>query len=375
MRSRKGPGPGRRRPVLNSDETQQGRRRRDAKAQAKVRSLTVVKRRAPTPSVVFNTYWRFAVERQEIFFRRLQGNSAPWTTDTVLREHKFTNAYRASDRVSQYLIQQVIYPREYSLRDTVLRILLFKIFNKIETWEFLEEALGDVIEPNFSVERLDQLLSRALGAGASIYSAAYIMPSGPVSIRQARKHRMHLELLADLLRKGLPEQLAAVRGMAELYTQLVSLPSFGPFLAYQFATDLNYSPYFALSEMEFVMPGPGARDGIRKCFTSLGDYTEAEVIQWVADRQSEEFAARGLIFKSLWGRSLQLIDCQNLFCEVDKYARVVHPEVIGHTGRMRIKQRFVSKGSPTLPWFPPKWGLNDRIREHGQRASDAAAGR
>ena len=34
-----------------------------------------------------------------------------------------------------------------------------------------------------------------------------------------------------------------------------------------------------------------------------------------------------LDFQNLWGRRLQLIDCQNLFCEVDKYSRVypAHP--------------------------------------------------
>jgi len=320
---------------------------------------------------VFDTYWRFAVERQAIFFRRLDGDSAPWTADPVLREHKFTNAYRASDRVSQYLIRRVIYGCEYSLRDTILRILLFKIFNKIDTWELLEDALGEVTETKFSVERLDKLLTRALEGGASIYSAAYIMPSGPASIRQPRKHRMHLELLADLLRLRLPERLAAVTSLAQVYEILVSLPSIGPFLAYQFAIDLNYSPHFALSEMDFVMPGPGARDGIRKCFISLGDYSESDVIRWVADRQAEEFAARGLQFKSLWGRPLQLIDCQNLFCEVDKYARVVHPEVTGHTGRTRIKQRFLSRGPAPRPWFPPKWGLNEHIRRNDHSACGA----
>jgi hypothetical protein len=56
------------------------------------------------PTVVFETYWRFAAERQAIFFRRLEGRPAPWTDDPILQQHKFTNAYRASDRVSQYLI-------------------------------------------------------------------------------------------------------------------------------------------------------------------------------------------------------------------------------------------------------------------------------
>ena len=328
-----------------------------------LKSLNLVRRRPPTAGIVFDTYWRFAAERQEIFFRRLQGLQAPWTDDPVLRSHKFTNVYRASDRVSQYLIKHVIYKREYSLRDAVLRILLFKLFNKIETWEFIEEELGEMTEAEFTVNRVDRLLTCAMEAGARIYSGAYIMPSGPASIRKPRKHLMHLQLLADLLRERLAERLAATNNMLRAYELLVSVPSIGPFLAYQFLIDLNYSAYFSLSEMEFVMPGPGARDGIRKCFTSLGDYSESDVIHWVAERQNEEFAARGIVFRSLWGRPLQLIDCQNLFCEVDKYARVVHPEVSGRTGRVRIKQRFVPKGSTGRPWFPPKWGLNERVAQ------------
>lgn len=66
------------------------------------------------PSEVFDTYWRFAVKRQEIFFQRLEGEAPPWTTDPVLTKYKFTNAYRASDRVSQYLIRYVIYQGDQS---------------------------------------------------------------------------------------------------------------------------------------------------------------------------------------------------------------------------------------------------------------------
>src|SRR6478752_7606879 len=83
---------------------------------------------------VFSTYWRFAAERQRVFLRRIQGSEPPWSEDPVLQVHKFTNAYRASDRVSQYLIRRVIYNGEHNLRDTFFRILLFKIFNRIDTW-------------------------------------------------------------------------------------------------------------------------------------------------------------------------------------------------------------------------------------------------
>src|SRR5262245_56716808 len=88
------------------------------------------------PSAVYDTYWKFAAERQRIFFARALGNSVP-TRDPILAKHKFTNAYRASDRVSQYLIRRVLYEGEQAHREIFFRTLLFKFFNRIETWELL----------------------------------------------------------------------------------------------------------------------------------------------------------------------------------------------------------------------------------------------
>src|SRR5829696_7644509 len=59
----------------------------------------------PTP--VFETYWRFAAERQAVYLARLRRAPLPWTDDEVLQAHRFTNVFRASDRVSQYLIAVV----------------------------------------------------------------------------------------------------------------------------------------------------------------------------------------------------------------------------------------------------------------------------
>jgi hypothetical protein len=95
----------------------------------------------------------------------------------------------------------------------------------------------------------------------------------------------------------------------------------------------------------------------------------------VADRQESEFEARGIPFQSLWGRRLQLIDCQNLFCEVDKYARVAHPQVRGISGRSRIKQRFTPVGQPLTAWFPPKWGLNASSEGRTETAPSAESTR
>lgn len=314
-------------------------------------------------TAVYDTYWRFAAERQAVFFRRVSGDNPPWTSDPILLTYKFTNAYRASDRTSQYLIRKVLYDGEQTPNELFFRTILFKLFNRIETWELLNRILGRISWSGYSFARYDAVLTKAMDDGEAIYSGAYIMPSGRSGSSGERKHRMHLKLVEQMLADNLPARLGDAASMGQAFEMLRAYPTIGDFLAYQFVTDVNYSTLTNFTEMEFVVPGPGARDGIRKCFSDLGGLTEADIIKVVTERQDAEFDRLGLKFQSLWGRPLQLIDCQNLFCEVDKYSRVRHPEFVGLTGRTRIKQRYQMDPSPIAYWYPPKWGVNERIEK------------
>lgn len=323
------------------------------------------RRLQPTPA--FRSYWGLAAERQAIFFRRLSGARPPWTNDPVLAINRFTNAYRASDRVSQYLINDVIYGSPADARSTVLRVLLFKIFNRIDTWRFIDDAVNGVTVDTFDVSFLVERLDARMAAGERLYSAAYIMPSPKLG--EARKHSNHLRLLDELLMDGTVDRMLEASSLRDLYEVLVGVNSFGPFLAFQFAIDLNYSELFGFSEMDFVVAGPGARDGIAKCFSHSDGVPAEDVIRAVTDSAAAQFDAAGVEFESLWGRPLQLIDCQNLFCEVSKYARVAHPELIGCNGRTRIKQRYVPTGAPLRVGYPPVWGLPARapVLQVGER--------
>lgn len=314
------------------------------------------------PSPVYDTYWKFAAERQRVFFRRIIGEGPPWTEDPIIQVFKFTNVYRASDRVSQYLIKNVIYRDDLptSPNEVVFRILLFKVFNRIETWELLEGSLGSVTFDEFAFERYDEILTQAMSRGEKIYSAAYIMPSGG-SLGYNRKHRNHLALIERMMADDLPARLGEARSMQKAFDLLHAYPTIGDFLAYQYVTDLNYSTVTNFTEMEFVVPGPGAVDGIRKCFKDTGGLSQSEIIKFMVDRQEIEFERLSLDFHNLWGRRLQLIDSQNLFCEVGKYARVHHPDIGGVSGRTRIKQKFRQESKPIPYWYPPKWGINDAV--------------
>ncbi len=312
-----------------------------------------------TPTCVYDSYWRFAAERQAVYLRRLRGEAAPWTEDAVLRAFRFTNPFRAADRVSQYLIGQVQYRdgRSQAPAELFLRTILFKIFNKIETWEMLEREAGPLSWQSINLEGIDAILSEAIARGQRIYSAAYIMPAP--NLGHARKHSNHLSLLRMMMEDNLPARIEKASSLEAVYSLLRPYPGLGPFLAFQYAIDLNYSAMLDFEESEFVVAGPGALDGISKCFSGSGSRSPEATIYEMADRQEEEFKRLGLSFDGLFGRRLQPIDCQNLFCEISKYARVVHPDVLGISNRTRIKQSYrQGSGSLPTPIFPPRWGLS-----------------
>ncbi|MBX9571796.1 MAG: hypothetical protein K2X77_23085 [Candidatus Obscuribacterales bacterium] len=317
----------------------------------------IIKRTRPVPTVVFQSYWKFAAERQNIFFKRINNTLGPWTDDPILRTYKFTNAYRASDRVSQFLLHDVIYGGSQEPKDLFFRTMLFKLFNKIETWEMLTREVGNITWDQYSFKKFNSPLTKAIDSGVTIYSSAYIMPSGSSSFGSSRKHENHLHLIELMMRDRLYEQLQLANSMEAAYRLILQYPTIGSFLAYQYLIDLNYSNLTNFDEMEFVVPGPGARDGIAKCFLDQGGYSESDIIRMMAEIQDEQFEKHGVVFKDLFGRKLQLIDCQNLFCEIDKYARVAHPDISGLSGRTRIKQSHRPRYKPIQYMFPPKWNL------------------
>ena len=324
-----------------------------------------VRTATPNPKVTqaYDAWWRFACERQHIYYRRLRGEPAPWTNDETLARYRFTNAYRAADRVSQYLIRDVIYADDlpHDPNEVVFRVLLFKLFNRIETWELLASELGSVVLADDPFVRIDEILTHELEAGRRIYSAAYIMPTSRSPSGEGRKHQTHLALLKSMMADHLGDRIAETKTMQAGFDLLRSYPMIGDFLAYQFVTDINYSDVVNYSETEFVAAGPGAREGLRKCFADTGGRTDSDLIRMMMDTQEQEFERLGLDFRDLFGRPLQLIDCQNIFCEVAKYARVRFPKLTPPGGRTRIKQRYQCAGGIGAPFFPPKWGINDGV--------------
>ena len=181
------------------------------------------------------------------------------------------------------------------------------------------------------------------------------MPSGGGKFES--KHDMHLHLIKKMLDDRLWSQLQKVKSLEGVYNKLREYYSIGPFLAFQYAIDLNYSPMINHSEMDFVVAGPGALDGLSKCFDTLGDYSPSDTIKWISERHLNDLSNNLNEIDdnvTLFGRQMQLIDIQNILCEVSKYTRISNPERMGISGRIRIKQIFTSNGELPSPTFPAK---------------------
>ena len=76
-----------------------------------------------------------------------------------------------------------------------------------------------------------------------------------------------------MMNSGITKKIAQAKSLQELYIALLDYPTLGPFLAFQFAIDINYSELCDFNEMSYVVAGPGAKNGIMKCFSDLGGYS------------------------------------------------------------------------------------------------------
>lgn len=321
---------------------------------------------------LYTQFWAFAKARL-----RLMQDGA--TTDPILQAHRFTNCYRACDRVSQYLIKEVIQaPGEWSKEDVLLRTILFRLFNRIDTWVYLNEEIseleGSVSWDTWHQPATEKLLDLRSNAGYPVFTGVYRITSKNCYGR-GTKHGNYLACVTDIMLRA--DELFEAECLKEIYESLLSTPLIGPFLAMQLATDLGYTDMFPWTENDFIHPGPGSRRGVSKTF-GIG-FGEAPAIidklhEVAADQK--EYGFPGLELKnSMTGasnrRSLSLMDVQNLFCEYDKYLRVARPEVaVTDFGLRRVAKRPKQQYSPArdddgnlrvpMTWpdsytFPRKW--------------------
>jgi hypothetical protein len=327
----------------------------------------------PTPA--FRSYWNFIQERHRIYLARLAGKVAPWTEDEILRGYKFTNTFRVLDRESQTCVR-IANSSNRSSEEAFFRILLFKIFNLTSTWELLCGELGE--EPllsNWDPNQYAEILTTARERNRKIFSSAYMLwaDQREGSVRgSGSKTRMWLNTLDKMLRDNVPGSIVSANTYEHAIKVLSGYDGIQDFTAQQYATDFSYTDWFQPTDSEtFILPGPGSIDGIAKCFGRVFDKEDCLIIIEVMRLSGAELSqvATGQEPPTLKGfgidRTMDLIDYQSAFCEVDKYSRIAHPELnyLSKQKREKIKATYSANPGEVRPLprpvFPSRWWTVD----------------
>lgn len=147
-------------------------------------------------SNVLASYWKLAAERQRVYHARLCRRTRPWTDNAIVYQYRFTNAYRAADRISQDLIRVLYAGSQYPDDLLLLQTLLYWFFNKPETWQAMESALGEVSAADFDPKACGAILDQALAQGGAGLLRCVHCSATPVRIptqapRSSGPHRDH----------------------------------------------------------------------------------------------------------------------------------------------------------------------------------------
>lgn len=305
-------------------------------------------------------FWYWIAERQRIFYARIQGAEFPWTTDKILQENKFCNAYRASDRFTQFLIKEVIYSSKYSQEpnELIFRILIARLFNKEETFSYLAERFSMKVE-EFEPEKFISALGELKEKQALYSPAFFINPTKAFGHKE--KYKNYVCLVENMLKTGLVEKIKNAVSLKEVYNSVIAYPLMGTFFSYQLAVDFNYSTVIDFDENSFVQPGPGALRGLNKIFLDFNGKNGRELINHLVENQEQFLIQYGFDPNSvwLWGRKLKAIDIQASLCEVDKYCRLAVP---GEHAKdlKKIKVKFAPTPKTAINYFyPPKWHISE----------------
>jgi hypothetical protein len=272
----------------------------------------------------------FVADREHIRTEKEAGAPEPWVQDKVLQTYRFCNVRRRHDRVSKWIIDNIITP--YEDNDNLWFMLCCaRWLNWPPTiQELMDRKLWPVT--SFDPIRFGRVIDERVKRGAKTWTGAYIITARQVPPDQGKGEFIATRMLNPLLSSDLHKYFNST--MADYRTVQRSLELFkgkngwGTFMAGQVVADMTYSHILrrAPDLYTFAPIGPGSTRGLNRMF---GRRLDAPIQQ--AQFNEELIFTKNAVNEYLgWLDDVTLHDWQNCFCEFDKYLRAS-----GGSGRPR----------------------------------------
>lgn len=292
--------------------------------------------------------YTFITERYKIHLKKdVEKLPPPWTDDPVLMDFKFTNVRREHDKTTKFLLNMLEEHKYDSYASKIMNIIVFRLFNKIET----SKLLGWVDFRNFNESKYRNRLQEAEKDFVYFTNAFYTtgMRQGfassysnetfePIRILRGCNHNKYI-LMSCIRHATNPQQIMDT---------LKKLKGIGNFLAYQMFVDFTYLEDFPWSENEFVVAGPGCKKGLDYIFEDRDGMNYEESLFYLRDNIEEYMNAISSdyiedvdfdpekLFSDLpeYDRHMNIMSLENCMCEISKYIRAIEG-----TGRPKNKYK------------------------------------
>ena len=290
---------------------------------------------------MLDEYISFVVERDKIRIKKAMGMPAPWTEDPILQKYKFCNMRRRDDRVSKWIIDEIIEPYKQS-RHLWFMLAIARVINWPPTLAMLMDRRDCWPTQRYDAGSLGAAIDKRQGSCQKTWTSAYMVNSStnPPGIGKGTYYaKGALQKLYDR-RKEFMDFFAmedkTIKGAMGLFAGAFN---FGTFMAGQVVADWTYSPLLAdASDLYTYAPrGPGSMRGAnillgRKPHSPLKEQEFLDALIMARN----ELIARHPSFSDC-----TLHDTQNQFCEFQKYHKIKTTEgkIIGrqlYTTEMRF---------------------------------------
>jgi len=257
----------------------------------------------------------FVSEREHVRREREAGATRPWTEDLILDRYRFCNVRRRDDRVSAWIIKNIIEPYKMS-SNLWFQLCCARLINWPPTIQGLMDK-GYWPTHMFDPAWFGNYIDERVASGQKTWTGAYIITARHVPEGMGKG----LWVAQDVLGKALQANKSIVHNtVEETLEAFKGLYGFGTFMAGQVVADLTYSPQLShASDLYTYAPiGPGSTRGLNRLF---GRKLEGKISQAQFNDELQFVAREVSALVDLGSPKLTLHDWQNCMCEYDKYLR------------------------------------------------------
>lgn len=265
-------------------------------------------------------YW--IQERTAIYDKRMAGEPWPWTEDKILREFRFTNAFREKDKTTVWFRENIRDPLK-NQPEVYMATVIFRWFNLIETGETL-------LKHNLHIDWDPEKAYNVITPQKKWITGAYMIKS-PTGINKVRGVCQTITTVWNDRQRFLDKCPWVT--LQKMNDWLEGYPFLGPFLAYELVTDLRHTfvGFRAMDILTWANAGPGAMRGLNRIHGRDLHYTSKKH-DWC-------YEMRELLNIACMKYSLdfELREIEHSLCEFDKYERV-------RLGQGQPRSKYTYKG-------------------------------